>query len=1037
MISPGSSVPLAPEVAALTATLAQMPIAVMITDTHGVVVWKNRACEELPENITSPSSQLLCQVLETGEGAQEHVVAGQSMSSNRRVEHSVQQTVTPVRDTGGAISHALWTFHATGPDKNELERMENIFSEAQLAAHFGVFRWDARSGTSHWTKETYKLYGLDPAVSRPSLESWLQTVHESDRERVLKEYLQMLDGPQGKLKIQYRSADGLRWIAGAGQLYRDEEGRLDHLIGINIDVTERVQLEQALKASEERLALVFEAASDGVWDWDLTTDKLDYSKRWKAILGYEEHEIGTDSAEWRDRLHPEDATGVALAWQRHAEGAESSYSTEHRLLCKDGSWKWVWCRGSVVRRSKDGAAERAVGAISDISARRLMQQELREREEKAQSLLERMNEGVAYCRLLYLDGMAHDWVCEEANPALERLTGLTQMTGKRMSELIPGFRETNPDLCPLCDRVVRTGASERVETFMEGLGAWLSVTVYSSGGSSFVAVVENITERKTAELELRKSHDLLTNLARLVPGALYQYRRYPDGRAAFPYASPGMKAIYEVDPEDIRQDASPLLGRLHPEDHDRVVQATNESERTLGMLSCEFRMVLPDQGVRWRSSQAWPERLEDGSTQWHGILLDITDRKKNEEEQERLRAQLMQAHKMESVGRLAGGVAHDFNNLLTVINGYSGLLMSSMGTTDPKHRFAEEISKAGTRAAGLTKQLVAFSRKQVTQPKTLHLNGAIREAIPLLERLIGDDIRLTTELDPGLGYTLADPDQIHQVILNLAVNARDAMPDGGELEISTANVQFSQAEALALDAEAPAGRYVRIAVTDTGKGMDEATRGHAFDPFFTTRDVEDGTGLGLSMVYGIVRQSNGWITVRSQPGSGSTFTVFLPRTEDVESDKVGRAKGRARQGTETVLIVEDQEGVRSFARAVLTGSGYQVLEAASGEESIRVAASHPGRIHLLLTDVVLPGMNGRALSEKLTEVYPGLVSIFCSGYTPDLIRRRGVMNQSAAFLQKPFLPEDLLTKVRSALDDRKHDLNPDTAKVLPFVPHLR
>jgi signal transduction histidine kinase len=391
---------------------------------------------------------------------------------------------------------------------------------------------------------------------------------------------------------------------------------------------------------------------------------------------------------------------------------------------------------------------------------------------------------------------------------------------------------------------------------------------------------------------------------------------------------------------------------------------------------------------------------------------EVAERKLAEE-------QLRQAQKMEAVGKLAGGVAHDFNNLLTVINGQTDLSLRRLSQDDPMYRKLEAIKGAGEQAASLTRQLLAFSRKQVLQPKVLDLNKVIFETNKILQRLIGEDIDLLIGLGPELGKVKADPGQIEQVLMNLAVNARDAMPQGGKLTIETDNVLIDEQYASHHFSVRP-GRYVVLAVSDTGCGMDEATQSSIFDPFFTTKEVGKGTGLGLSTVYGIVKQSGGNIWVYSEVGRGTTFKIYLPRVGDlagalkisVEGDNIN-----LHVGTETVLLVEDEERVREMIREILQESGYQVLEAKHGQEALLVADQHPGTIHLMLSDVVMPQMGGRELAERLSPLRKEMKVLYMSGYTDDAIVHHGVLDQGMAFIEKPFTPTALTRKVREILGE--------------------
>ena len=401
------------------------------------------------------------------------------------------------------------------------------------------------------------------------------------------------------------------------------------------------------------------------------------------------------------------------------------------------------------------------------------------------------------------------------------------------------------------------------------------------------------------------------------------------------------------------------------------------------------------------------------------FLRDISERKRAEEEREHLQLQLVQAQKLESVGRLAGGVAHDFNNLLTVINGYAGFLSEELGAADPQREYALEIRKAGDRAASLTRQLLAFSRKQVIAPRAINLNGVVADVERMLQRLIGEDIELVTRLAPHLGPVMADPDQIQQVIMNLAVNARDAMPDGGRLEISTEEIELDAA-AVAKHLDATPGHYAEVSVTDNGNGMTAEVLGKIFEPFFTTKERGKGTGLGLAMVYGILRQSDGWIDVQSKVGRGTTFKIYLPRIDaDLAAAAVRPASVEGRHGEETVLIVEDQQAVRRLAKKILQARGYHVLEAANGEEACAAVRQHGGAICLLLTDVVMPGVDGRTLSVQLRQLCPDLRVILMSGYSEDVIANREALAGGLTYIQKPFDPDELAATVREVLRERR------------------
>jgi PAS domain S-box-containing protein len=544
--------------------------------------------------------------------------------------------------------------------------------------------------------------------------------------------------------------------------------------------------------------------------------------------------------------------------------------------------------------------------------------------------------------------------------------------------------------------------------------------------------------------ELTKQHAFLQQILDINPNFIFAKDR--EGR--FTLVNRALADRFHAKPDD-------LIGKT-----DADLQPQRRETEALGHDDLEVmnrleEKVIPEEPVidaegelHWLQVVKRPIIGEDGRAhQVLGVATDITERKRTEEELRQYREhleeevarrtveireanaqlrqqiterlnleeQLRQAQKMEAIGTLSGGIAHDFNNLLTVIQGYAGMLIERLRDDQGLCRYVEQISQAGDRAASLTRQLLAFSRRQVLQPKVLNLNALVLHLEKMLQRLISEDIEMVVIPAPGLGSVKADPGQLEQVIMNLVVNARDAMPNGGKLTLETANVELDEAYACEYVSVRP-GHYVMLAVSDSGMGMDQQTLSHMFEPFFTTKEQGRGTGLGLSMVYGIVKQSDGHIWVYSEPGRGTTFKIYLPLVaEGAEALPPEETLPVAADGVGTILLVEDNHQVRELASSVLKTCGYTVLPAESTQLALSICEEQPGAIDLLLTDIVMPGFSGRELAKRAIARWPNIKVLYMSGYTTSAIVHQGVLDPGTFFLQKPFTPSSLKNKVREAL----------------------
>ena len=461
------------------------------------------------------------------------------------------------------------------------------------------------------------------------------------------------------------------------------------------------------------------------------------------------------------------------------------------------------------------------------------------------------------------------------------------------------------------------------------------------------------------------------------------------------------------------------LELIHPDDKSRIISESLNLAQKPSELVQEYRITAKDGNVRWVSDSKKSYFKEGVFQEIDGIVADITQQKEAEKDRDALQAQLFQSQKMEAIGTLAGGVAHDFNNILTTIIGNCHLALTSLHEEDPMFEDIQDIKRAGERAADLTRQLLAFSRKQLIKPRVLDINEVLTDMGKMISRLIGEDIEISVIAAPELWLVEADPGQIEQIVMNLVVNAMDAMPEGGKLTVETANVELDEGFFRKHGVTGQIGNFVMLAISDNGIGMDRETQERIFEPFFTSKASDKGTGLGLSTIYGIVKQNEGFIWVYTEPRQGSTFKVYLPKTKgSMDPESEDQYFSNELGGSETVLIVEDDDSVRKLARTSLKRNGYRILEAENGENALRVSEAHDGSIDLILTDVVMPKMSGKDLAELVEKIHPRVKVIFMSGYTNDAIVNHGILTRGVEFIEKPFTPKNLASKVRAVLDKK-------------------
>jgi PAS domain S-box-containing protein len=525
------------------------------------------------------------------------------------------------------------------------------------------------------------------------------------------------------------------------------------------------------------------------------------------------------------------------------------------------------------------------------------------------------------------------------------------------------------------------------------------------------STIQDITEHKRAEENLRKSEERYRSLFNGLPIALY--RTTPEGQIID--SNPALVEMLGYPNRESLLAVNAAETYANPEDRIKW-QSSMDLEGIVRNYEKQLRRL--DAKIIWVEENTRAVCDADGRVVYYeGSFQDISERKKAEQEMMVVQEQLRQSQKMEAIGRLAGGIAHDFNNLLTVIKGYSQLSLIELKENDPMRGSIEEIKRAADRAADLTRQLLAFSRRQILEVRVLDLNTVLRDLDKMLRRVIGEDIELVTLLAEDLGRVKTDFGQMQQVIMNLGVNARDAMPNGGKLTIETANVELDETYARSHVAVTP-GRYAMLSVSDTGVGMTAEVKEQVFEPFFTTKEKGKGTGLGLSTVYGIVKQSGGNIWIYSEPGQGTTFKIYLPRVDEPLEELKEKAEVKEiPRGSETILVVEDEEKVLKLTVQILRGQGYAVLEGPHGDDALLVCEQHEGPIHLMVTDVVMPNMSGHELAKRLKAFHPEMKVLYMSGYTDSAIVHHGVLVKGMNYIQKPFTIEGLARKVREVLDN--------------------
>ncbi|NTV56534.1 MAG: PAS domain S-box protein [Deltaproteobacteria bacterium] len=1129
----------------LAITLHSIGDAVIATDTDGLITRMNSTAERLTgwplaEALGQPLTQVfhianaltreqsedpVQKVLTHGEvvGLANHTV----LLARDGQEYQIADSAAPIRDAAGSIIGVVLVFSDVTEEyrvEEALAQTTEMLKNASELAKVGGWELELPSMKLTWSLGTYHLHELDPTTpvdvangihfyapeAQPVIAAAVQAAIET--------------GTPYDLELPLLTAKGRAFWARAQCTPVTENGRVIKLVGAFQDITERKQAAEELRLSEVRFRAFVTTSSDVLYRM---------SPDWREMLQLDGRGFIVDTLKPRDTwvqeyIHPEDQPHV-WAVINEAIRTKSVFELVHRVRRVDGTKGWTFSR-AIPLFDSNGEIVEWFGVAKDVTERRLAEDSLRQLTEDLKE-----SQRIAKVGSWRLDLMTNHVVWSDE---LYRMYGFDPtLPPPPYSEHRKLFTLESWDrLSTALANTVETGSPYEIEleTFREGMSnGWMWAygnTVQDANGINvgLVGAAQDITERKQVELELERSHALLTNLASLVPGVVYQYRLFPDGRSAFPYSSPGMNDIYEVAPEEVRVDATPVFGRLHPDDYDSVADAIKNSALTLEEFHSEFRVILPRQGLRWRWSEAHPQRMEDGSTLWHGIILDITERKqaetalrkismaveqspvsivitdtngnieyvnpkfteitgyafeeilgvnprflKSEEsspetygalwktilsgetwrgefhnrkkngelfweqasispikdaqdriigfvavkeditelrntEKARLELQKQVLHndRVESLGVLAGGIAHDFNNILTAIVGNTELALHRLDAVSPLRKNMESIELAGRRAKDLVQKILLFSRKVETIKEPVVVASAIEEALKLLRSVIPSTITVRLEVNTAEAAVLMDPTGLNQVLMNLCVNAAHAMRKSiiGTLTLSAHRLSRNN------------NNWIEVSVRDTGSGIPPEIRSRIFDPFFTTKGVDEGTGMGLSVVHGIIAHAGGSIEVESEVGSGTCFRVLLPEVRPAASNNaIQDLPVDAVNLSGHLLLVDDELPIREMLSQVLTTAGCTVVACADGEEALQAFLANPAAFEAVLCDQTMPRMTGLQLAQEVVRLQPALPFILMTGVAADLDPAAMKAAGAPTILSKPLLPSAVIRALRPLL----------------------
>lgn len=884
---------------------------------------------------------------------------------------------------------------------------EDTLSRIQRIGHFGDWEWDITTNAVAWSDELFRIYGYTPHEVNPDYDLVLKQMRPDSKADFQAAIDAALEHDQHfEMNYRFLRKDGSEAVLHTvGEVIRDPAGAPIKMFGIVQDITESIKTEETLREAKHFAQSLIKTTPQLIYIYDLEKKKNIFANREIAgVIGYSTAEIqAMGSGVMSSILHPEDAAKVAEHHQKMASAGGEVIELEYRMKDSGGHWRTLLSRDRAFARNDSGAVTQIIGVCEDITETSRMQNALLDSERKYRSFVESANDGILTISIAEMRFV-------EANPSI------CQMLGYEREELFAlGIKDIHPAAAVPCVLEIFGQMLKGDVQIAESLPvlkkdgsiffADIGATVIELDGQVHVlGIFRDITVRKQTEDALRKRERQLSEsqqVARIgswshnVPEHTVEwseevFRRFDKDSRAF---EPSIEYFFE---------------RIHHDDRklvQKAIQAAIENDQRYHVQA----RIINESGREWiMEAFGRLEKDENGNpARLSGTVQDIT-------EQKQLQEQLIQAQKIESVGRLAGGIAHDFNNSLQVILGEVELVkLETPGDSSLQESLAT-IQRAAEHSADITQQLLSFARQQIIDPKILDLNKTVNESIDLLQRLIGEDINMSWRPKAGASLVMMDPVKIQQVLTNLCVNARDAINGVGNIGIITDNVSLSADDCQGHTDFYP-GDFITLEVRDDGSGMQPETLEHLFEPFFTTRGYGAGTGLGLATVYGIIKQIDGFIDVKSSPEQGSSFKIYLPLVADAEADSGLQGDARIMEAGrgETLLLVEDEIAVLELSVKILERLGYKVIPAATPEAALQVAEEHIDEIEFLITDIIMPEMNGQELAARLLKQKPELKCLFMSGYTDDIIARNGILEDEIDFIQKPFSMKEIAIKLRT------------------------